>query len=53
MLRWKPSIIYLGKTQLNNSTDIHTMSKQVGNSAAMNEKHYSKLTATMAAESLA
>lgn len=38
---------------LRNSTDIHTLSKQMGNSAAMIEKHYSKLTATMAAEKLA
>ena len=38
---------------LNNSTDIHTLSKQMGNSAAMIEKHYSKLTATMAADRLA
>jgi integrase len=38
---------------LNNKTDIHTLSKQMGNSAAMIEKHYSKLTATMAAEQLA
>jgi integrase len=38
---------------LRNSTDIHTLSKQMGNSAAMIEKHYSKLTATMAAERLA
>ena len=38
---------------LNNSTDIHTLSKQMGNSAAMIERHYSKLTATMAAERLA
>lgn len=38
---------------LNNSTDIHTLSKQMGNSAGMIEKHYSKLTATMAAEKLA
>jgi len=34
-------------------TDIHTLSKQMGNSAGMIEKHYSKLTATMAAEKLA
>ena len=34
-------------------TDIHTLSKQMGNSAAMIERHYSKLTATMAAEQLA
>jgi integrase len=38
---------------LNNSTDIHTLSRQMGNSAAMIERHYSKLTATMAAERLA
>jgi integrase len=34
-------------------TDIHTLSKQMGNSAGMIEKHYSKLTATMAANKLA
>lgn len=33
--------------------DIHTLAKQLGNSAAMIEQHYSKLTATMAAERLA
>jgi len=38
---------------LNNRTDIHTLAKQMGNSAAMIERHYSKLTATMAAERLA
>lgn len=38
---------------LRNGTDIHTLSKQMGNSAAMIEKHYSKLTATMAADKLA
>ena len=38
---------------LNNKMDIHTLSKQMGNSAAMIERHYSKLTATMAAEKLA
>ncbi len=38
---------------LKNSTDIHTLSKQMGNSAAMIERHYSKLTATMAAGRLA
>ena len=38
---------------LENKTDIHTLSKQMGNSAAMIERHYSKLTATMAAEQLA
>lgn len=38
---------------LENGTDIHTLSKQMGNSAAMIERHYSKLTATMAADKLA
>ena len=38
---------------LRNGTDIHTLSKQMGNSAAMIERHYSKLTATMAADKLA
>jgi integrase len=38
---------------LTNGVDIHTLSKQMGNSAAMIERHYSKLTATMAAERLA
>ena len=35
------------------STDIHTLAKQMGNSASVIERHYSKLTATMAAERLA
>ncbi len=34
-------------------TDIHTLAKQMGTSVAMLERHYSKLTATMAAEQLA
>ena len=38
---------------LENKTDIHTLAKQMGNSAAMIERHYSKLTPTMAAEYLA
>ena len=33
--------------------DIHTLSKQMGTSVRMVEAHYSKLTATMAAERLA
>jgi len=32
------------------NTDIHTLAKQMGNSAAVVERHYSKLTATMAAD---
>ncbi len=38
---------------LEHGTDIHTLSKQMGNSAAIIERHYSKLTATMAANRLA
>jgi integrase len=38
---------------LRNETDIHTLSKQMGNSASMIERHYSKLTATLAADRLA
>ena len=39
--------------ELLDGTDIHTLAKQMGNSAPMIERHYSKLTATMAAERLA
>ena len=38
---------------LANRTDIHTLARQMGNSAAMIEQHYSKLTVTMAADRLA
>ena len=38
---------------LEHQTDIHTLAKQMGNSALMIERHYSKLTATMAADRLA
>jgi integrase len=38
---------------LENGTDIHTLARQMGNSVLMIERHYSKLTATMAAASLA
>ena len=34
-------------------TDIHTLAKQMGTSVLMLEKHYSKMTATMAAAKLA
>ena len=34
-------------------TDIHTLSRQKGNSAAMIERHNSKLTATLAADRFA
>ena len=38
---------------IENRTDIHTLSKQMGNSVGMLEKHYSKLTATIVADKLA
>ena len=38
---------------LENQIDIHTLAKQMGNSAAMIDRHYSKLTPTMAADKLA
>lgn len=34
-------------------TDIHTLAKQMGTSVTMLERHYSKLTATLAAGRLA
>jgi integrase len=33
--------------------DIHTLARQLGTSLGMIERHYSKMTATMAAERLA
>jgi integrase len=39
--------------ELLGGTDIHTVARQMGTSVLMLEKHYSKLTATMAAEQLA
>ena len=44
---------YATQAMLRGEVDIHTLSKQMGNSAAMIERHYSKLTATMAADRLA
>jgi integrase len=38
---------------LEHGTDLHLLAKQMGNSAAMIERHYSKLTATMSADKLA
>ena len=40
-------------TELLAGTDIHTLARQMGNSVLMIERHYSKLTATMAARQLA
>jgi integrase len=39
--------------ELLSGTDIHTLAKQMGTSVLMLERHYSKLTATMAADKLA
>ncbi len=44
---------YATLEMLRGEVDIHTLSKQMGNSALMIERHYSKLTATMAADRLA
>jgi integrase len=44
---------YATLEMLRGEVDIHSLSKQMGNSAAMIERHYSKLTATMAAGKLA
>lgn len=44
---------YATLEMLRGEVNIHTLSKQMGNSVAMIERHYSKLTATMAAERLA
>jgi len=38
---------------IENRIDLHRLAKQMGNGAAIIEQHYSKLTATMAAERLA
>jgi len=38
---------------IENKTDLHTLVKQMGNSSTMIERHYSTLTATMAADRLA
>jgi len=39
--------------ELLNGTDIHTLARQMGTSVNMLERHYSKLTATLAAGQLA
>ncbi len=44
---------YAMLAMLRGEVDIHTLSKQIGNSAAMIERLCSKLTATIAAERLA
>jgi integrase len=37
---------------IENRTGLHTLAKQMGNSVAMIERHYGKLTATKAADKL-
>ena len=44
---------YATRELLENHTDIHTLAKQMGTSIGMIEQHYSKLTATIAADRLA
>jgi integrase len=44
---------YATLAMTDSNTDIHTLAKQMGTSVGMIEKHYSKLTATMAADKLA
>jgi integrase len=44
---------YATLAMLEVQVEIHTLSRQMGNRAAMIERHYSKLTATLAAERLA
>ena len=44
---------YATLAMVNNNVDIHTLAKQMGTSVTMLEKHYSKMTATLAAERLA
>ena len=44
---------YATLSLIERDVDIHTLAKQMGNSAAMIERHYSKLTPTMVADKLA
>lgn len=43
---------YATLAMMDSSVDIHTLAKQMGTSVTMLEKHYSKMTATLAAERL-
>ena len=47
------SILYTSQVSNLSGIDIHTLAKQMGTSVAMWERHYSKLTATLAAGRLA
>ena len=44
---------YATLAMMDSNVDIHTLAKQMGTSVTMLEKHYSKMTATLAAERLA
>ena len=44
---------YATMSLMDGQMDMHTLAKQMGTSIAMLEQHYSKMTATMAAERLA
>lgn len=44
---------YATLAMMDSNVDIHTLAKQMGTSVGMLEKHYSKMTATLAAERLA
>ena len=44
---------YATLAMLDRNVDIHTLAKQMGTSVTMLEKHYSKMTATLAADRLA
>jgi hypothetical protein len=48
-----PRHTYATLALLRGGTDIHTLSQQMGNFAVLIERHYSKLTATLAADKLA
>jgi hypothetical protein len=45
-----PRHTYTTLAMLRGVVDIHTLCRQMGNSAAVIERHYSKLIATLAAE---
>jgi hypothetical protein len=47
-----PMHTYATLALVSGDVDIHTLSRQMGTSVAMLERHYSKLTATMAAARL-
>jgi hypothetical protein len=52
-LFWSGTKNQVSSALTDGTMDVHTLSKQMGTSVGMIEKHYSKLTATMAADRLA